>query len=312
MRRKIQLTDNSLTSFEELFNIFETSQKAKGVAESTLSNYEMALRVYRRYLDLTLSVSEISKRDIEKMLVAMREDGLAHNSITSRLRILKTFFNWCYKEGYNCADVPNMADKETVIETYNDDELKALLQKPKKDCDFSEYRNWVIINFLLNCGCRAATVRNIKNRDVNLQYHQVICRHNKNGKIQTIPLCSSMTKILEEYMKIRGGNDDDYLFCNQYGDMLSENALRLAIGRYNKRRGVQKTSIHMFRHTFAHKFLVDCGGDAFYLQKLLAHSTLKMTKHYCRLYDTEIVERYDELSPLEKMVQKPKKIAVRR
>ena len=64
MRRKIQLTDNSLTSFEELFSIFETSQKAKGVAESTLSNYEMALRVYRRYLDLTLSVSEISKRDI--------------------------------------------------------------------------------------------------------------------------------------------------------------------------------------------------------------------------------------------------------
>ena len=68
MRRKIQLADNSQTSFEELFNILETSQKAKGVTESTLSNHEMALRVYRRYLDLTLSVSEISKRDIEKIL----------------------------------------------------------------------------------------------------------------------------------------------------------------------------------------------------------------------------------------------------
>lgn len=44
-------------------------------------------------------------------------------------------------------------------------ELKALLHKPNtRKCDFSEYRNWVTVNLLLNNGYRAATIRNIKLR----------------------------------------------------------------------------------------------------------------------------------------------------
>ena len=90
----------------------------------------------------------------------------------------------------------------------------------------------------------------------------------------------------------------EYLFCDQYGDMLSENGLRLAIAHYNRSRGVEKTSIHLFRHTFARKYLVDCGGDAFMLQRLLGHSTLKMTKHYCAIYDADIAKNFDRFSPL--------------
>ncbi len=32
----------------------------------------------------------------------------------------------------------------------------------------------------------------------------------------------------------------EYLSCNQYGEMLSENALRLAIAQYNRSRGVRR------------------------------------------------------------------------
>ena len=109
-------------------------------------------------------------------------------------------------------------------------------------------------------------------------------------------------------MNIRGGAAEDYLFCDEYGGMLSENALRLSIARYNQKRGVQKTSLHLFRHTFARKYLVDCGGDAFTLQRLLGHSTLKMTKHYCAIYDTDIARNFDLHSPLAQMDQTKKKI----
>ena len=90
--------------------------------------------------------------------------------------------------------------------------------------------------------------------------------------------------------------------------MLSANALRLAIERHNRSRGVEKTSIHLFRHTFARKYLIDCGGDAFMLQKLLGHSTLKMTRHYCNIYDADLAKNYDRLSPLAIMSQPNKKI----
>ena len=90
--------------------------------------------------------------------------------------------------------------------------------------------------------CRAATIRNIQNRDVDLDDKQVTFRHTKTGKIQVIPLCSTLTLRLKDYMRIRGGNADDFLFCNEYGRQLTENALRLAIERYNRSRGVSKTS----------------------------------------------------------------------
>ena len=112
-----------------------------------------------------------------------------------------------------------------------------------------------------------------------------------------IPLCSYMVLILRDYMAIRKGKPDAYLFCDQFGGMLSETALRQSITRYNNRRGVSKTSIHMFRHTFARKYLVDCGGDAFTLQRIMGHSTLKMTKHYCSIYDADIAKNYDRVSP---------------
>lgn len=104
---------------------------------------------------------------------------------------------------------------------YTDDELLALLKRPEKNSSFCEYRNWVIVNFLMNSGCRSATVRNIQNRDVDLDTRQILLRHNKNGKIQTVPLCSVMVSLLREYMTIRGGKPGDYLFCDQYGGMLN-------------------------------------------------------------------------------------------
>ena len=221
---------------------------------------------------------------------------------------MNIFLNWCAGEGYTNITLPKVKEVETVKDTYSDEELDLLLKRPSADCQFCEYRNWVIVNFLLNSGCRAATIRNIQNRDVSLADNQVIFRHTKNGKIQVIPLCSRMVNVLRGYMGVRKGNDSDYLFCDEYGGMLSENALRIAIARYNQRRGVQKTSIHLFRHTFARKYLVDCGGDAFTLQKLLGHSTLKMTKHYCAIYDADIAKNYDRVSPLAQMYHPKEKI----
>lgn len=97
----------------------------------------------------------------------------------------------------------------------------------------------------------------------------VFYRHTKNRKPQAIPLCSAMVSILREYLRHRGGEAADFLFCTETGSQLTENGLRQSIARYNTQRGVQKTSIHLFRHTIARKYLIDCGGDAFTLQKAL-------------------------------------------
>lgn len=299
---RIKVKMNKLdTSLNKAFKEFIISKTAAGIKEETLKSYNRHFITVGKYLDMDKKFSVLTKSDLEKMVVSMRKADLAQNTISSYVRVMNVFFHWCSGEGYTNLSLPKVKDVETVKETYSDEELERLLRRPAADCSFCEYRSWVIINFLLNSGCRAATVRNIQNRDVSLADSRVIFRHTKNGKVQVIPLCSRMVNVLRGYMAVRGGAGEDYLFCDQYGGMLTHNALRLSIARYNRNRGVEKTGIHLFRHTFARKYLVDCGGNAFTLQKLLGHSTLAMTKRYCAIFDADIAKNFDSVSPLAQL-----------
>ena len=311
MKRKIDMNEHLGTSLKTVYETFIISQASKGVSEATIKNYNSHLKGIAKHLDIEMPFETLTKRQLEQMVVSMRGAGLAHNTVATYLRVLNTFLRWCQREGLSDVTIPNIKEKDTVKETYTDTELSVLLARPARDCDFCEYRNWVIINYLLNSGCRAATVRNIQNRDVDLESRQVVYRHTKSGRIQVSPLCSQMVIILADYMAVRKGKPDDYLFCNQYGEMLTENALRLAVAHYNKSRGIQKTSLHLFRHTFAKKYLRDCGGNAFTLQRLLGHSTLSMSKRYCNIYDADIAQNFDTFSPLEQM-KKPRERMKRR
>ena len=297
---------DSLAVFEA-FERFLQERQASGLTDKTVESYRNSFNSISLRMDLTKPITDLCKDDLQMMILRMREDNLSPTTINTYTRALKTFLLWCNDEGYSDLDIKVYKAPETVKETYSDEELMKLIKRPSKDCSFCEYRNWTIINFLINSGCRASTVRNIQNRDVDLEHGIVVFRHNKNGRVQSIPLCHEMIYILTDYMKIRGGEDDDYLFCNEYGDFLTENALRLAIEKYNKKRGVSKTSIHAFRHTFARKYLIDCGGNAFILQKLLSHSTLKMTKHYCNIYNSDVIKEFDKISPLSLLAQNQKK-----
>lgn len=299
-------------TIEETFKDFLISRKTKGLAEKTLQSYQSQFQAVARHLDVKMDIALLQKTDLDTMIIRMRDAGLASNSINSYTRTLKSFFSWCNEQGITRLNIPLYKAEETVKETYSDTELAVLLKKPDiRKATFAEYRDWVIINFLLNCGSRAATVRAIQIRDVDLDSGMVFYRHTKNRKAQVIPLCSAMIAILREYLRHRGGDVTDFLFCTETGTQLTENGLRQSIARYNTRRGVQKTSIHLFRHTFARKYLIDCGGDAFTLQKLLGHSTLAMTKHYCAIFDADLTKNYDNFSPLEQMNSSKSRISLK-
>ena len=287
------------TTFDQLINIFLTSSNAKGLSEKTIQSYSSHLHLIASFLGQNRPIIDIKNSDIEAMISDMRNRDLSSNSIQSYLRALSSFMTWCKENDYPYLVIKPYKGVESLKEPYTDEELSLLLKKPDmRKCSFEEYRNWVIINLLIDCGCRAATIRSIQNRDVDLLNQMIYYRHTKNRQAQVIPLSSVMTVILKEYTIIRKGSQEDSLFCTSYGAPLSENALKKAIAKYNKRRGVEKTSIHLFRHTFARKYLLNCNGDAFTLQRILGHSTLAMTQHYCKIYNADLLKKFDNNSPL--------------
>lgn len=151
-------------------------------------------------MDVKMDIAMLQKADLDAMIISMRTAHLSPNSINSYTRTLKSFFSWCNEQGITRLNIPLYKAEETVKETYSDLELSALLKNPDiRKATFAEYRDWVIINFLLNCGSRAATVRAIQIRDVDLDAAWCSTATQRTGKpgsfpfvVRWCPFCGSI------------------------------------------------------------------------------------------------------------------------
>ena len=118
MKRKITTFNRVGASFEEVYTSFVISKTSLGLSEKTILNYKYHLRTVARYIDISMPFDSLSKRDLELMVVQMRDSGLAHNTIATNVRFMRTFLHWCQDEGLTDLDMPNIKEKDTVREAY--------------------------------------------------------------------------------------------------------------------------------------------------------------------------------------------------
>ena len=164
----------------------------------------------------------------------------AEETINNNLRSVRCTLYYFMEKGYmGYFKVQLTKAKKKPKDGYTQEEQEKLLKKPDvKRCTFSEYRNWVIICHLLASGNRSRTIRGIKNKDVDLKSRVILLTEVKNDEIYEMPITSEYYPILCEYMEIRKGEPDDYLFCNQYGSQLTAGGLRSVMRKYNLNHGV--------------------------------------------------------------------------
>jgi len=193
--------------------------------------------------------------------------------------------------------------EKKIKETYTDDELSKILQKPNiKTCSFTEYRNWVMSNYFLATGNRLRTALNLQIGHIDFENNLIFMGKTKNGRQQLIPLSMSLSEILQEYLVYRKGTKDDYVFCDTHGKQLTRDGAITIIHKYHLSRGVSKTSIHVYRHTFAKKWILN-GGDIFRLQKILGHSNVEMVKNYVEMFNNDLQVDFEVFNPLDNFVK---------
>ena len=117
MKIRMKSADEKL-SMKEAFEAFVVAQTAKGVSEKTLSTYNSHFRTIGNHLDPALTFDVLQQSDLDGMIVSMRKSGLAHNSISSYLRVFRTFLHWCAGQGYTDLTIPNYKQAETVTGFY--------------------------------------------------------------------------------------------------------------------------------------------------------------------------------------------------
>lgn len=306
-KRRIQKSSGyDLIPLLQAFEEFIIEKEARNLSDATLKNYRQSFELFCAFHQLTddTTTDEITPSHFHKWINTLKLDGVKPSSINHYLRDCRSFFYWCMDADRKYIEPSfkiNMIEgQEEQMKLFTDDELTLLLEKPRRNDSFTDWRTWCIVNWVLGTGNRASTICDVRLTDINYARKEIALGHTKNKKAQIIPLSSSLETVLKEYIRMwrRDADLDGWLFPNVGEEKLTTNALRHSFSRYCAARGVERTNIHGLRHNFA-KGWVQNNGNMFALQKILGHSSLDMTRKYVRLFAEDIKEDYDKFSPLD-------------
>ena len=153
---------------------------------------------------------------------------------------------------------------------------------------------------MLATGNRISSALNVQIGDLDFNNQLIQVNKTKNRKGQIIPMSDTLCKILKEYLRYRKGSAEDYVFCNARGGKADLHTYQDMLAKYNRKRGVEKTSAHLYRHTFAKKWILN-GGDIFRLQKILGHSDLSVVKEYVQMFGNDLMIDFGKYNPLDRM-----------
>lgn len=253
--------------------------------ESTLRSYRLTRKLlFQSFPEIEdAPITSVSKEFAVRYTQELAARNITTASINHYIRDFRVFVYYCAENSYIVPfKVKLVKDREKLKEPYTNAELRVLLRKPLNEDNFSEWRSWAIISVLMSYGLRASTIINIMKEDVDYKQNRIMARHLKNGKVQAFPLNDKLKRTLLEYSR-HIPKDSPYCFPSSSGDMLTTSGLNQSIEKYNRSRGVEKVSVHLFRHTYG-KLWAEHGGGVFELQNIFGHSDIRMTQKYINLY----------------------------
>ena len=158
--------------------------------------------------------------------------------------------------------------------------MTTLLGKPN-ECSEVEYQTWVFENLIFSTGLRLSSALNIKVSEFDKKQKTIYVQKTKNHKALNLFLNNDMCNILQKYIATFELNDDDYIFCTAERTRLAKRTMQDNVATYNRKLGVDKTSIHLMRHTYAKQFYQKT-KDIYTLSQVMGHSSIAITENYLK------------------------------
>jgi len=143
---------------------------------------------------------------------------------------------------------------------------------------------------LAQTGVRVNELLDLRLSDLDLVGRRLLIRQAKNGADRWCYLTPPLLAALQSHLAQRPPSADDHLWLLA-GQPLTANHIRYRLRTWGQACEVL-VSPHRLRHTFATR-LVNQGLDLAAVGKLLGHTTLQMTQHYGRLYDTTVQRQFE-------------------
>lgn len=292
---------------------FLDDRKFNNVTENTIITYKYYLKEFQEFCNerQIVNVEDINKQIVKSYLVHCQKKGNNPTSINSKLTRVRAFLNFMVDGDViksNPAKEVKKLKTDIKIDVFTDAQIKQMLtyyrRIKQREKSMFAYRDYTLIVTLLGTGLRLSEARNLKWSDIDF-VNLMLTVFGKNRRREMIPITEKLSKELlayQAFLKQYFDKDIEYVFVNNRGKQISDNAIKCIFKRLAKIMNFKdvRLSAHTFRHTFCQR-CIQQGMSTFAVQKLMRHSSIAVTEKYAAMWGNDLKEQNDKYNPLNNL-----------
>ena len=201
---------------DDLQEIFLQDCNYRNLSKATIKDYDQFLTPIKNRFG---SLENISRQDIKELVLEKLNEGLSPATANHYIRAIKAFYSFLHKEEY--IDSNRMAGLSLITIP---EKLKPVLEPEQVSRMFAKIliegffnvRDKVMIILLWDTTMRLNELLHIKLTGLDFKLGTVKIT-GKGRKDCVVPFGRKTKRELVKYLKIRGENHSEYLFCSKTG-----------------------------------------------------------------------------------------------
>lgn len=307
--------------------------QSKGLSQKTIFSYDQTLKLFAKYLEVEQDIKDaslVTEQVIREYILSLQERGkytivskegskrwnnpdarkdqgkqISKSTINNYIRNIKVFFN--FLDEYDMirknpiTKVKQLRNPRKAKDFINDREFNNLIQCLDLS-KFSEYRDYTLIQLIIDSGMRLGECLLLQMEDIDLNERCIVLKaeNTKSKRERVVFYSSEMGVLVRRWIQFKDRYvESEYLFPSKtYKTKIRVSNFEKNFRVYCKRIGLEDVTPHTLRNNFAKRFLM-AGGDIYTLSRILGHSSVTVTeKAYLDLTDKDIKKNYQRYSPI--------------
>jgi len=228
--------------------------------------------------------TQITEKDITNFYISKNYQISTRNCFITAGRNFFGLFLGLPSEKNAWSKMKLMKPEQKIVDFFKEDELNQFINIKYNSKRLSLLKRKVILFMFFYLGIRKAELISLHRNQISL-INNSIKIHGKGNKWRFAYLTNELKNLLMNYFK-----EEPIEINNAFNISLGQiNNLFIKISKiFNKR-----IHPHLFRYSFSH-FVMSKGIGIQNLQRLLGHSSVEMSLHYCNPSNFEVEEAYQK------------------